>query len=121
MTRNRIRAVLLAACVALFSAMVAGVSPEVARAQNSSPAPPESDAIIKATFEVVAMLAQSLEVRSLSNPGEVHTFTYSAEVRPQMLKMQSAGGYRYGDRVVVWYRKGTDVALKIKGKPSKPR
>ena len=119
MTRDRIRALLLAACVALFGAMVAGFSPTVALAQNT--AAPESGAIIKAKFEVVAMLAQSLEVRSLSSPGEIHTFTYSAEVRPQMLKVQSAGGYRYGDKVEVWYRKGADVALKIKGKPSKPR
>ena len=67
------------------------------------------------------MLAQSLEVRSVSNPREVHTFTYSPELRPQMLTVQSAGGYQYGDKVVVWYRQGADVALKIKGKPSKPR
>lgn len=118
MTRNRIRLLLLAACAALSGAIVAGFSPEVARAQNA--ASPQSGTVIKAKFEVVTMLAQSLEVRSVSNPREVHTFTYSAEVRPQMLKVQSAGGYQYGDKVVVWYHQGADVALKIKGKPSKP-
>jgi len=121
MTRNRIRAVLLAASVALSGAMVAGFSPEVAHAQDAASPAPQSGTVIKAKFEVVAMLAQSLEVRSVSNPREIHTFTYSTEVRPQMLKVQSAGGYRYGDQVVVWYREGADVALKIKGKPSKPR
>jgi hypothetical protein len=122
MTRNKIRALLLATSFALPGAIVAGFSPEVARAQNAAPAAPEADQpILKTKFEVVAMLSQSLQVRSLSNPREVHTFTYSTDVRPQMLKIQSAGGYRYGDQVTVWYHQGADVALKIKGKPSKPR
>jgi hypothetical protein len=38
-----------------------------------------------------------------------------------MQKVQSAGGYKYGDKVTVWYRAGADVALKVKGKPSKRR
>ncbi len=36
-----------------------------------------------------------------------------------MQKVFNAGGYKYGDEVVIWYQQGTDVALKIKGKPSK--
>jgi len=35
-----------------------------------------------------------------------------------MQRIFNAGGYQYGDKVTVWYRSGTDVALKIKGKPS---
>jgi len=38
-----------------------------------------------------------------------------------MQKVQSAGGYKYGDKVTVWYRVGADVALKVRGKPSKHR
>jgi hypothetical protein len=33
----------------------------------------------------------------------------------------NAGGYQYGDKVVVWYQQGSNVALKIKGKPSKTK
>jgi hypothetical protein len=119
-TRNKIRALLLAALIALSGAIVAGLAPEAAFAQTSSPAA-QSGKIIKARFEVVSMQYQSLQVRSLSNLRELHTFAYSPSVRPQMQKVQSAGGYKYGDKVTVWYRAGADVALKVKGKPSKRR
>jgi hypothetical protein len=119
MKRNKIRALFLAAAFALSGAFLAGFAPETARAQ--APSPTQSGKIVKTQFEVVAMLYQSLQVRSLSNQSELHTFTYSSAIRPQMQKVQSAGGYKYGDKVTVWYHEGADVALKIKGKPSKPR
>ena len=109
---------MLAAFIALSSAIVTGLAPEAAFASQNSPATP-SGKIIKARFEVVSMQYQSLQVRSLSNQRELHTFTYSPAVRPKMQKVQSAGGYKYGDKVTVWYRVGADVALKVKGKPSK--
>ena len=52
---------------------------------------------------------------------ELHTFTYSPAIRDKMQKIFNAGGYQYGDKVVIWYKSGTDVALKIKGKPSKTK
>ena len=39
---------------------------------------------------------------------------------PAMLKLLDQGGYQYGDTVEIQYQLGTDVALKIIGKPSKP-
>jgi hypothetical protein len=117
-TRNKIRALLLAVSFALAAAIAPGFLPQVALAQSSSPA--TSGQIIKTRFEVVSMQYQSLQVRSLTNPRELHTFTYSPELRPKMQKVQSAGGYRYGDKITVWYRQNADVALKVKGKPSKP-
>lgn len=67
------------------------------------------------------MRYQSLQVRSLTNPRELHTFTYSPELLPKMQKLQDKGsGYQYGDKVTVWYRQNPDVALKVTGKPSKP-
>ena len=65
------------------------------------------------------MLYQSIQVRSLTDMKELHTFTYSPEIRDKMQNIFNAGGYQYGDKVVVWYRHGGSVALKIKGKPSK--
>jgi membrane-bound inhibitor of C-type lysozyme len=120
-TRTKIRALALAASVALSGAIAVAAAPAVANAQNAAPAPPAPATVIKAKFEVISMLSQALQVRSLTNPRDVHTFSYANELRPQMLKVQSAGGYKYGDKVVVWYREGTEVALKIKGRPSKPR
>lgn len=119
MKRNKTRALFLAAAFALSGAFLAGFTPETARAQ--SPSPGQSGKIVKTQFEVVAMLYQSLQVRSLANQQELRTFTYSPAVRPQMQKVQSEGGYKYGDKVTVWYHEGVDVALKIRGKPSKPR
>jgi hypothetical protein len=37
-----------------------------------------------------------------------------------MQKLLDQGGYQFGDKVVIQYLPGTEVALKIKGKPSKP-
>jgi hypothetical protein len=37
-----------------------------------------------------------------------------------MQKLFDQGGYQYGDKVEIWYMQGTDVAVRIKGKPSKP-
>jgi hypothetical protein len=67
------------------------------------------------------MLYQSLQVRSLADIRELHTFTYSPAIRDKMQNIFNAGGYQYGDKVVVWYKRGEDVAFKIKGKPSKPK
>ncbi len=67
------------------------------------------------------MLYQSLQVRSVSDFREIHTFHYSPAIHDKMQAIFNAGGYQSGDNVVVWYRSGEDVALKIKGKPSKPK
>ena len=49
------------------------------------------------------------------------TFSYSPEVRDQMIKILNKGGYQYGDKVVIHYKPGTTTAVKLQGKPSKPR
>ena len=75
---------------------------------------------VKARFEVLHMLPNSIQVRSLVNGLELHTFAYSDPIRGNMQKVFDQGGYQYGDKVEIWYQPGTEVALKIKGKPSKP-
>jgi hypothetical protein len=120
MTRNKTHALLLAAAVILCGAVLASSLPE-ANAQSTLAATPQSQQIIKARFSVLYMLYQSIQVRGLVDLREIHTFTYSPEIRDQMQKLFNAGGYQYGDKVVVWYRQGGTVALKIKGKPSKPK
>jgi hypothetical protein len=112
MTRNKIHALVLAAAVMLSGALLA-VSAQ------SAPLPvPQSQKIIKERFEVVQMSFQLLQVRSL-DMREHFTFSYSPGIRDKMQNIFNAGGYQYGDKVVVWFKRGEDVAIRIKGKPSK--
>jgi len=55
----------------------------------------------------------------LANPLEIHTFTYSNQILSRMQNLFDHGGYQYGDKVVINYKTGAEVALKIKGKPPK--
>ena len=119
MTRNKILALLRATALALCVVVFASFAP-AASAQSAPASASPSEKPIKMHFEVVHMLYQSLQVRSLTDMREIHTFTYSPAIRDRMQNIFNAGGYQYGDKVVVWYRRGGDVALKIKGKPSKP-
>ena len=120
MTRN-FRAALL--CLATLAVGVAAVS---ARAQDvNTPvitikSNPPSTKPLKTRFEVVRMFPNSIQVRSLTNGLELHTFAYSSQIQDTMQKLFDQGGYQYGDKVEIWYMQGVDVALKIKGKPSKP-
>lgn len=66
------------------------------------------------------MLYNAIQVRGIANPLENHTFSYSPAIRDKMQKVFNQGGYQYGDQVEIWYERGADVALKIKGKRSKP-
>jgi len=86
--------------------------------RSSPPAPPKT---LKTRFEVLHMFINTIQVRSLANGLEIHTFTYSDQIRAGMQGVFEQGGYQYGDIVTIWYQPRTDVALKIKGKPSKPR
>ena len=85
---------------------------------KSKPAPAEKS--IKARFEVLHMMINAVQVRSLADEREIHTFIYSDQIRDRMQNMFNNGGYQYGDRVEIRYMHGSDVALNIKGKPSKP-
>src|SRR5450759_1071467 len=71
-------------------------------------------------FEVLHMMSTAIQVRSLVNEREIHTFAYSDQIRDQMQKLLDQGGYQYGDRIEIRYQPGTEVALKITGKASKP-
>jgi hypothetical protein len=120
MNRNKTPAVWLAAALALCVVVLASFAPE-ARARSGLASAPQSEKIIKVRFEVLHMMYQSIQVRSLVDMRELHTFTYSPGIRDKMQNIYKAGGYQYGDKVVVWYKRGEDVAFKIKGKPSKPK
>jgi hypothetical protein len=120
MTRNKTRALLLAVALVACGAAPVSSAP-AAGAQSASPVSPESQKIIKTQFIVTHMLLQSLQVRSVTDTRDLHTFTYAPGIREQMQEVFNAGGYQDGDHVTIWYRQGTTLALKIKGKPSKKK
>ena len=120
MTRNKKFALCAAAALAFCGAGVLYFTP--AAGAQTSPAPAQqSQKVIKARFEVLHMMYQAIQVRSLVDMREIHTLTYSPEIRDRMQKMFDAGGYQYGDKVEVWYRPDANIAVKIKGKASKSK
>ncbi len=69
---------------------------------------------------VMNATSAAITVRSSENELAIRTFTYSPKTQAQMQSIIDKGGYQYGDRVEIQYAEGTDVAVRIKGKPSKP-
>jgi hypothetical protein len=63
-----------------------------------------------------------ITVRSLdpNHPNELRTFTFSPQLKPKMQRILDAGGYQNGDKVVVTVLAGSNVALNVRGRPSKP-
>jgi hypothetical protein len=114
------RAKLISGAVLAFGLAVTAAP--VARAQQvSKPIIVQSKAKReKFKGEVMACTSRQITVRSRENIMLVRTFTYTEKVRDQIQQILDRGGYQYGDKVEIEYDAGTDVALKIKGKPSKP-
>ncbi len=71
--------------------------------------------------QVIASNSATMTVRSKENAMLTQTFTYIAGVRDQMIKILNKGGYQFGDKVVIHYKPGTTEAVRLQGKPSKPR
>ena len=119
MKSSRIRAGVIALAIALaFSA----VPVRAQRIPRSAPA--NKDTSPKPVWmkgEVIRVDDYSMTVREPENPLMLHTFTYAPSVQPMIWKIQGGAGYQYGDKVSILHQPGQTVALKIKGKPSKPR
>jgi hypothetical protein len=116
MVNSSIRAILLGAALALAATSVS------AQVETGKPvhlkAPKKK--IAKFKGEVLSMTNVQIIVRSLENERVIRTFTYTPEVRDKMQQIIDKGGYQHGDKVEIHHEAGTEVALKIKGKPSKP-
>jgi hypothetical protein len=67
------------------------------------------------------MMTNAIQVQSLADQREIHTFVYSDRIRGEMQSLLRQGGYQFGDKVKIVYQPGTEIALNIKGKPSKPK
>jgi hypothetical protein len=122
MTRNKNHALLLASALALCGALLASFTPEASAQAPAAQAPaaqtPQTHKIIKTHFVVEHMLLQSLQVHSVNDTRDLRTFSYSPKIRDKMQRILNAGGYQFGDKVVIWYGRDTELALNIKGRPS---
>ncbi len=112
--RTTFRLALWLACAALCAAAQQGASKPIVLKL-----PKQKLATFKA--EVMSATNYSITVRSRENNSLVRTFTYTEQTRAQMQKTIDAGGYHYGDKVEIQFDPGSDVAVKIKGKPSRPK
>jgi len=113
----KIRAALLVAAVAAAAALTLGAQVDTGKPiRLKSPKP----RVMSFKGEVLYANTVQIAVRSREDTRVVKTFTYTPKVKEKMEKLIERGGYQPGDRVVIRHQAGSDVALKIQGKPSKP-
>ena len=121
MKRYSIRFVFAGALAALCFAF----APSPARAQSIGIAQP---IIVKQSppkgrwlkAEVIHADSMSIMVREQEDERKIYTFSYSDKIQGHMDKIMAKGGFQNGDIVKIRYIPGYDLALEIKGKPSKP-
>ncbi len=73
-------------------------------------------------FEGTIMHANvaQVTVKAKGDDMGIQTFPLSQAQAAKMQKIVDQGGYQYGDKVTVYYDPTSRVAVKIKGKPSRP-
>ncbi len=117
MTRHSFYAALLAA--AAMAATAPGVPAQVGTSKPVTVKQPKKK-LERFKGEVLTATSVQIIVRSRTDERVIRTFSYTPEVREKMLKIIDRGGYQHGDKVEIYYQPGSDVAVKIAGKPSKP-
>lgn len=122
--RNILAALVVAAALAMFAGPAraqseVALAPIITRTIHALlPKPVPGGEWLKA--EVVHFDQRSIIVREQSNERMILTFTYAPALKPHMQQLADKGGYQYGDKIKILFQKGKKVALKIRGKPSKP-
>jgi hypothetical protein len=108
--------------------VLAGVAPSHAQVPTADTSKrivvktPKSTETKPETFlgEVIFSTSESVTVRSRDNERLIRTFRYAGGIHDDMQKILDRGGYQYGDKIEIKHDTGSDIALRIKGKPSKP-
>lgn len=116
MISSSIRAALLGTALAFLAT---GVSAQVQTEKPIQLKTPKKK-IEKFKGEVLSMTSVQIIVRSQANERMIQTFTFTLELREKMQQVIDQGGYQHGDRVEIHHEPGSNVAFKIKGKPSRP-
>ncbi len=116
--RTNIGACVLAAAVVLIATVAVGAQVDISKPIAVKTLKPK---LVKFQGEFLHANNVAITVRSRENERVIRTFTYSPKVQEQMQRIIDEGGYQYGDKVAIEHAPGEDVALRIKGKPSRPR
>lgn len=120
MTLSKLRMLLLLAVAALFV-------PAAMHAQDVETGKPirlkaPKPKVEKFRGEVLAATSVQMIVRSAKNEKVIRTFTYAPKVKEKIDKLVDENRlYQPGDKVEIHHEASSDVAIKVKGKPSKPR
>lgn len=69
---------------------------------------------------VVSATLAAITVRHEKDMRMIQTFRLAPEAGEKMIKVLEKGGYQVGDKVTIVHQPGSDVALEVKGKPSRP-
>ena len=93
-------------------------APIVINAVKPKPKPLPAGVVRFEGFVMQANTAQ-ITLRAKGNDMALQTFTLSPNAAAKMQQTIDKGGYQYGDKVTVIYNTANQVALKIKGKPSR--
>ena len=115
MTRSSIRVVLLAALAAAAPALAAQVETKPSVREKTAKVKLE-----KIKGQVIQFNSVQITVQSTENTYFVRTFRFSGKMADEMQKLADRGGYQPGDKVEVEFEPGSDAAVRVKGKPSKP-
>lgn len=116
MKNSKIAAAAFFLATGLFAAALS------ASAQTSSaPMVVKQTTLKKVWLKAVVIHADGnlLIVREQANERTIHSFTYDSKIKAKMQQIADNGGYQTGDKVKILYVPGQDVALKVRGKPSK--
>jgi hypothetical protein len=114
--------------IAVLALIVGALVPAYGQIGLSAPivvrsSTPTAPAPVKGNWlraEVIHADSNSMVVREQGNGLMIHTFTYTPDLHAKMQKLLDQGGYQYGDKVQILYQHGQTVALRVRGRPSKP-
>ena len=95
-------------------------APIVVNAVKPKPKPLPAGILRYEGFVMHANTAQ-ITVRAKGSDMTLQTFTLSPDASARMQQIVDRGGYQYGDRVTIIYNTANQMALKIKGRPSRPQ
>jgi hypothetical protein len=101
----------------LTPVVVSEVAPIVIRTLTPKPKP---TGVQKFEGYIVNANIAQVTVRAKGNDMAIQTFPLNQTVAAKMQKIVDNGGYQHGDKITVYYDATSRVAVKIKGKPSRP-
>jgi hypothetical protein len=102
----------------MIPVVVDTAAPIVVNAVKPKPKPLPAGIVKYEGFVMHANTAQ-ITVRAKGSDMTLQTFTLSPNAAARMQQIVDKGGYQYGDKVTIIYNTANQMALKIKGKPSR--